>query len=463
MTNPTVVLVGRTNVGKSTLFNCLAETRRALVSRSRGTTRDVLTAPIRWRGRQFQLVDTGGLDVGLGTIDRATRERSLVAASRANLAVVVVDGRSGPTAADRATIDALGDTPWILAVNKIDTPGVRARVGRSFDELRAPATILVSATTGSGSGDLLDVIVERLPAGEDTDDAEVFDDERELANAPIRVAVLGRPNVGKSSLINAVARDDRRMVSNQPHTTRESEAVAVVFNGTTLTLVDTAGVRRQAKVERGVRRDHGLERASVRQSLATLKSAAVVWLVVDPTTLGGTQDRRLAGLAIEYGKGIVLVATKRDLWTRSADDVETAVRRTFPFLSWTPLVTVSSVTREQIGTLIKATITAATERMKQLDDATCRQFLADTLKGRAPRVAGRRVRVVGLRQTETAAPRFILTVGGDEPPNQSFLDFLASRLRAQFGFAGTPIRVVAELEKKKRGTRGKGSGIREEN
>jgi len=437
-TRPTALLVGRTNVGKSTLFNRLADTRRSLVSDMPGTTRDLNQATVRWRGREFNLIDSGGLDIeSPAPADAAAKQLAEAAMSKADLILFVVDARDGAMPADTTIARTIrtAQRPVLVIANKAETDTLRLNLDPGFYELGFPDIIPVSARTGTGTGDLLDAMVERL--------ATIPADQRRPT--PARLAVIGRPNVGKSSLVNLLLGSDQLIVSPEPFTTRETRGLPHDQDGRQWLFLDTAGLRRPTRIRNSRVPAAPLEELSAGQSLAALRDADIVLLVLDVSEPFVRQDQRLAAAAIEAKTNVILVANKIDLIEESAIETLTIqLRKTFPMIDWAPIVFASATGgrgRQQILDLAGMTID---ERRKRLSDDELEQFLHSGITKRHLPTKGKGSRypsIKGFRQVATNPPLFELTIGARQDLHDSYLKYLEGGLRETFGFFGTPVTI----------------------
>lgn len=427
---PLVAIVGRPNVGKSALFNRLTRTRRALVEEVAGTTRDRIYGWFDWRGRHVRLVDTGGVEgAEADPFSALIREQVLEAIEQADAIVFVVDASEGVTAADEAIVDLLrrSTRPVLLVANKAD----RARVRSNLTDLYALGLgepLPISAYHGQGVADLMDRIVEVVP------EAKAPPREERL-----RIAVVGRPNVGKSSLVNAILGEERVIVSDVPGTTRDAIDTPFEFEGTPMLLVDTAGIRRRGKIERGV------ERHSVQQAEHAISRADVVFLLVDQGEPSVAQDTHIAGYVTEQGKGLIIVVNKWDLAEDRSDRHGFARRidRRFHFVPWAPVQFTSAVTGEGVRELLELAVHIDQVRRRRVQTSELNLVVHRAMAEHGPpTIRGKRLKVMYVTQAETSPPTFVFFVNDPQLLHFSYRRFLENRIRAAFGFEGTAIRMV---------------------
>ena len=430
---PVVVLVGRANVGKSTLFNRIAGRGRAIVSPIAGTTRDLNMARAAHEEREFVVVDSGGLE--LYAHEHATEravEEALRAVAEADVVVFVIDGRAGVTSGDSEALALIRETgrPTIIAVNKIDRPGQEASAADAYS-LGVPTVTFVSAAHGQGIGELLDAIVAQLPsraAGPE-------------ARPDLRIALIGRPNVGKSSLLNRLAGFVRAIVSPLPGTTRDPVDVRLRAAGRDVLLIDTAGIRRPTRVE------GELEHFSVGRAIETIRRAEVLVLVVDSTEGITDQDVRLARLVESNDRAMVIVCNKWDAAAKLDKRVPTFVRDTYhryPFLEFAPMVFTSALTGDGIDQILPAAARAGEAWHSNFQTALLNRILAETVAALDPPLVGRRrLKLMYVTQTGSAPPRlaFFTNIEHDIPAH--YIRFLEGRFRAALGLegVGTPLRL----------------------
>ncbi|MGH7680803.1 MAG: ribosome biogenesis GTPase Der [Candidatus Eiseniibacteriota bacterium] len=427
---PIVAIVGRPNVGKSTLFNRLLGQRRAIVDEVSGLTRDRHYAEAEWNGRRFLLVDTGGIDPGSAQpIQRQILNQTAHAIEEADVALFVVDISQGITSLDREVAERVRKRgrPTLVIANKSDTAAHEQELGE-FYSLGVGNPIPVSALHGRGSGDLLDEVVGRLPESE----APAED------TGAIRIAVVGRPNVGKSSLVNRLLGQDRMVVDAVAGTTRDAVDTTIQRGGKTYTLVDTAGVRRETKVT------DPIEFYSVTRALRAISRADIVLLVIDVSKEPGVQDARLAALAEEQRKGIVVLFNKWDLVEQPKEakpEIEKEFHRLYPFLEFVPMHFVSAATGSGVGKILPACATVYREYSRDIQTSELNKAVHGILNRVSPPATpqGRHLKFYYAAQTGTRPPTFSLFVNNPRYRHRNYVSYLERGLRQRFGFQGTPI------------------------
>ncbi len=450
--NPSVVLVGRPNVGKSTLFNRITGIRRAIVGPIAGTTRDVIAQQAEWLGVPFELTDTGGMfGASEDPMHELVQQRGRRAIEAADLLVFIVDGREGLLPGDKEIAQAVraADKPAIIAINKTDDR--RARGAMDFYQLGFDPVVEVSAEHGEGVGDLLDAVVHRLrPDASAADIARgriIEDDSSADADSPspgsgeVSVSIVGRPNSGKSSLVNRLLREERMIVSEIPGTTRDAVDTLMTWHRRKFRIVDTAGIRRAGRVSRGGQ----VETLSVMLAKRSIEAADIVVLVVDATAGTTDQDGAIAGEADKAGRGVIIVANKWDLMKdRGPDFVKTYdedLRRQLKFLDYAPVLHISALTGERAPKLLETIDRVAASRRKRVNTAELNKFVATITAAHPPASPGRRhVRVLYAAQTGVAPPTFVFFTNVATKFHFSYERFLVNQLRDEFGFEGTPIR-----------------------
>jgi len=431
---PRVVLVGRPNVGKSTLFNRITGTRRSIVAPVAGTTRDVLEAPASWLNRSFTLVDTGGLfGASKDPLHELVVAHGLKALAAADLFVFVVDAQDGLVPGDEEVAQRLRSTgrPVLLAINKTDDRRAGQRAVE-FHRLGFPEVFEVSGEHGDGVAELLDEIIARIP------DLTTDEDEPEETT----VAIVGRPNVGKSSLVNRLLRTDRMMVSEVPGTTRDTVDDLLVWHGQRFRLLDTAGMRRPGRVARAGQ----VEAVSVVLAKRAVTRADVAVLVIDAVEGATDREAAIAGEAEKAGCGIVLVLNKWDLLKGQGQafvrEHEERIRFQLKFLEYAPILRLSALTGERTGKLLETVDRVAKARRRRVTTGELNRFLEAATADHAPSSPERRqVRILYGTQTGTAPPSFVLFTNVATSLHFSYERYLVNRLRETFGFEGTPIRL----------------------
>ena len=447
---PIVAIVGRPNVGKSTLFNRLIGERLAIVEDLPGTTRDRVYGTGDWRGRDFTVVDTGGLELEPGTdIEARVQDQARVAVEEADVILLVVDAHAGLTPLDHEVADRLRrtDTPVILVVNKADNPR-RELEGAEFYELGIDPTITISAQHGRNTGDLADLIVERLPEAPEAPsvqiDAELTEEELdELAETdlgPPRVAIVGRPNSGKSTFVNRVLGQERMIVSHLPGTTRDPVDTTVMVDGEPMILVDTAGIRRRGAIEKGI------ERYSVLRSMKAIDRADVAVVMTDATERYTAQDAHVVGYVLDAGKGIVLVINKWDAVEKdehTADQWLRRLRRDAPYLAWADIVFASALTGQRVERILREARRVAEERYRRVATGELNRLVMDAVREHPPsHVRNRLPKIFYATQVAVAPPTFVIFVNDPELIHFSYKRYLENRIRSAYGFLGTPIRLI---------------------
>ncbi len=436
-----VALVGRPNVGKSTIFNRLTGTRRAIVTSVAGTTRDVLARPVEWQRRVFTLVDTGGV-VGASEdpMWEAVANRGRRAAGAVDLVVFVVDGREGPVPADEEVARELRvrGVPVVLAINKMDDHRARDRVPE-FHRFGFEPVVEIAAEHGQGIGDLLDEVVARLPAVPMA--APTIAEEGEAMVEPA-IAVVGRPNVGKSSLVNRLLREDRMLVSPIPGTTRDAVDEVMRWHRRRFRLVDTAGIRRPGRVAESGK----VETVSVVRARHAMEQADVAVLVVDAVAGVGRRDASIAGEAAGAGCGVIIAANKWDLVKGRGPDFakefDDRLREALKFADYAPIVHLSALTGERTERLLALIDEVDAARRRQVTTGELNRVLGHATRTQTPSGVGRgSVQIRYGVQTGIAPPIFTLFTSRGARLHFSYERFIQNRLREAFGFTGTPIRL----------------------
>jgi len=425
-----VAVVGRPNVGKSTLFNRIVGERVAIVEDLPGTTRDRIYATAEWRGREFSLIDTGGLDdPRVGEMEAAVRRQAEAAIAEADVVLFIVDAQSGILPVEHDVADQLRRSrkPVILVANKADSWRGEAQAAE-FYELGLGDPFPVSAIQGHGTGDLLDAVVERLPA-----------EKEEELSTDAHIAIVGRPNVGKSSFLNRLVGSERAVVSEIPGTTRDSLDTAMEFRGRSLVLVDTAGIRRRGRVEQGI------EHYALLRTAHALERADVAILLTDATEGVTAQDTHIAGYALEAAVGLVLAVNKWDVVDRGEDmtaQVEAEVAREFHFAPWMRHHFVSAKTGRNVEATLEDALKVVDERKKRIATSDLHKLLTEAIAAHPPSPhRGKEVRFRHITQARGKAPTFVFFVDPPEGVHFTYARYLENRIRERFGFPGTPIKL----------------------
>lgn len=429
---PIVALVGRPNVGKSTLFNRLVGRPQAIVEDEPGTTRDRNYGTAIWNDKPFLVVDTGGLDFASGNdMTRDIRRQAEMAIEEADVIVLMVDARSGLSAMDLDVADQLraSKQPVVIAANKADNNS-RQLDATEFYTLGYGDPIAISGLNGLNTGDLLDMVVSFLPKVE----------EPEPDKTP-RITLVGRPNVGKSSLLNAILQEDRALVSSIPGTTRDTTDTAVTHNDKPVILVDTAGIRKRGHIEGGV------ERYSVMRAMRAISRSDVAVLVIDATEPVAAQDAHIAGYVWEAGRGLVVVVNKWDLVVpkddRTIGEFTRKVQREMHFVHDVPLLFTSALTRQRVRRILDLALEVKEHREQRVQTGVLNRLIQDALREHQPMShSGRMLRLRYVTQVATDPPTFVLFVNDPTIVHFSYKRFLENQLRAQFDFQGTAVRLI---------------------
>ena len=440
---PSVVLVGRPNVGKSTLFNRVTRMRRAIVTSIPGTTRDVLAQPVEWEGTRFELTDTGGMfGASEDPLHALVLERGRRAIGDADLLVLVVDGREGLVGGDREIAQVIREAgkPALLAINKLDDK--RARSGAlEMYQLGFDPVFEIAAEHGDGVGDLLDAIVRELPASGSSSAPKPSE---------VAVAIVGRPNAGKSSLVNRLLREERMIVSETPGTTRDAVDTMLTWHRRLFRIVDTAGIRRAGRISRGGQ----VEEISVLLARRAIESADVVVVVVDAAEGATDQDAAIAGEADRLGRGIIIVANKWDLTKENGQDFvkgfDEELRRQLKFLDYATILHISALTGERTPKLLEAIDKVAESRQRRVKTMELNKFVERVAAEHPPASPGKgHVRILYAAQTSVAPPTFVFFTNIATTFHFSYQRYLENRLREEFGFEGTPIRIHVRARRRK--------------
>ena len=435
MALPVVAIVGRPNVGKSTLFNRIINQRLAIVEDKPGVTRDRNYAQAEWMGHKFDLIDTGGITWEGGKIEEEIRAQAEIAIEEADVIVMLTSVVNHMTDLDERVAHLLYRTqkPVILAVNKADNPEQRNDI-YDFYSLGLGDPIPVSSSHGTGIGDLLDAIVDKFPEDKDTEAEDV-----------ISFSVIGRPNVGKSSIVNKLLGEDRVIVANEEGTTRDAVDTPFTKDGVKFKVVDTAGIRRRGKVYEKT------EKYSVLRAMSAIERSDVVLLVLDASTGIREQDKHVAGYAHEAGRGIIIVVNKWDLPKKnstSAKEFEREIKEEFQYLDYAPILFVSAKTGQRLDQIPSMVKEVYDNQNQRIQSSVLNDLLLEASKlVPTPMVKGKRLRVYYMTQVSTNPPTFVVFVNDPELMHFSYERFLINQLRQNFDFTGTPIKIIPRKRK----------------
>ena len=433
MSRPLVAIVGRPNVGKSMLFNRLVGQRLSIVEDTPGVTRDRLYAECEWCGRKFDIVDTGGIEPSTDSeILMFMREQAQIAIDSATVIVLVTDIRTGVTAADKDVANMLlrSRKPVVLAVNKADSTGAEDPAIYEFYSLGLGDPIAVSAVHGHGTGDLLDACLAHFPeAGEDEEESDC-----------IKVAVIGKPNVGKSSLINRILGEKRLIVSDIAGTTRDAVDTLLENRFGRYMFIDTAGIRRKSKVEERV------EKFSVMRSQMAIERADVCLIMIDARDGVTEQDTKIAGLAHEAGKASIIVVNKWDMVDKETGTMEKMrkdIMRDLSFMSYAPILFISAVTGQRTDRIFELINFVNDQSNMRITTGMLNNVLADAqARVQPPTDKGRRLKIYYMTQTGIKPPNFVIFCNSRELFHFSYQRYLENQIRSVFGLEGTPVRIV---------------------
>lgn len=432
MRKSVVAIVGRPNVGKSTIFNRLVGERISIVNDIPGVTRDRIYAEGEWLTSTFNVIDTGGIEIGDEPLLVQMRYQAEVAVDEADVIIFLVNGKEGITAADEEVAKLLykSNKPIVLGVNKIDNPEMRERI-YEFYALGFGEPFPISGAHGLGLGDLLDDVVGKFP-------------EREIENVDqdtVYFSLIGRPNVGKSSLVNALLNQDRVIVSEVEGTTRDAIDTHLHKDDQDFVIIDTAGMRKRGKVYEST------EKYSVLRALKAIERSDVVLVLIDAETGIREQDKKIAGYAHEAGRAIIIVVNKWDTVDsneKAIKEFEEKVRAHFLFLDYAPIVFLSAITKKRIHTLIPAIKVASENHSKRVATNVLNDVIMDAIAmNPTPTFKGKRLKVLYATQVAVKPPSFVVFVNDPELMHFSYQRFLENKIRDAFGFVGTPIKIFA--------------------
>ncbi len=436
MAKPVVAIVGRPNVGKSTIFNRIVGERISIVEDIPGVTRDRIYSSAEWLNYDFNIIDTGGIDIGDEPFLEQIRQQAEIAIDEADVIIFLTNGREGVTAADEEVAKILykSKKPVVLGVNKIDNPEMREYI-YDFYSLGYGEPFPISGSHGLGLGDLLDEAAKHFPKSGQKD----YEDD------VIKFSLIGRPNVGKSSLVNAILGEDRVIVSNIAGTTRDAIDSELTYNGEKYVIIDTAGMRKKGKVYETT------EKYSVLRALRAIERSDVVLVVLDGEEGIIEQDKRIAGYAHEAGRAVVIVVNKWDAVEKdekTMKEFEQKIREHFLFLDYAPIVFLSAKTKKRIHTLIPMINTASENHSLRVETSVLNDVIMDAVAmNPTPSDKGKRLRIYYATQVAVKPPTFVVFVNDPELLHFSYERFLENRIRDAFGFEGTPIKIYARERK----------------
>ncbi|MBM7709363.1 ribosome biogenesis GTPase Der [Enterococcus lemanii] len=436
MANPTIAIVGRPNVGKSTLFNRIAGERISIVEDTPGVTRDRIYATGEWLGKEFSIIDTGGIDLGDEPFMEQIKHQAEIAIEEADVIIFVGSGQEGITDADELVARILhrSKKPVILAVNKVDNPEMRAEI-YEFYSLGLGEPYPVSGSHGLGLGDVLDEAVKHFST-------EIEPEEEGV----IKFSLIGRPNVGKSSLINAILGEERVIVSDIEGTTRDAiDTQFVSESGQKFTMIDTAGMRKRGKVYEST------EKYSVMRAMRAIERSDVVLFVINGEEGIREQDKRIAGYAHEAGRGMVIVVNKWDMVkkdTNTMKEFEEEIRDEFQYLDYAPIIFVSALTKQRLNKLPEIIEEVSMNQNMRIPSALLNDVIMDAVAiNPTPTDKGRRLKIFYATQVAVKPPTFVIFVNEEELMHFSYSRFLENQIRNAFTFEGTPIRIIPRRRK----------------
>lgn len=432
MRKAVVAIVGRPNVGKSTIFNRLVGERISIVEDKPGVTRDRIYAQGEWLATEFNLIDTGGIDIGDEPLLVQIRQQAEIAIDEADVIIFIVNAKEGITGADEEVAKLLfrSNKPVVLAVNKVDNPEMRDEIYEYYS-LGFGEPFPISGAHGLGLGDMLDEVVRHFPTDEPIEESE----------DTIHFSLIGRPNVGKSSLVNAILNEDRVIVSDIEGTTRDAVDTHLHRDDKDYVIIDTAGMRKRGKVYETT------EKYSVLRALKAIERSDVVLVLIDADTGIREQDKKIAGYAHDAGRAIVIVVNKWDTVAsdeKAMKDFEAKIRAHFQFLDYAPIVFLSAKTKKRLHTLLPAVNMASENHVKRIPTNVLNDVIMDAIAmNPTPTIKGRRLKVLYATQVSTKPPSFVIFVNEPELMHFSYQRFLENKIRDAFGFIGTPIKIFA--------------------
>ena len=433
MSKPIIAIVGRPNVGKSSLFNKITGKRLSIVEDTPGVTRDRIYADAEWSGKSFTLIDTGGIEPDGGDILLSQmREQASIAIDTADVIILITDVKTGVTSADRdiATLLRRASKPVVLCVNKVDSVGAMPSEFYEFYNLGLGEPVAVSSVHGTGTGDLLDAAFKHI------DFREFENNDEDI----IKVALIGKPNVGKSSLTNYILGENRMIVSDIPGTTRDAVDVQIENQHGKFCLIGTAGIRKKKKI------DETIEHYSVLRSFAAVDRADVCIIMLDANEGVTAQDTKIAGFANDKGKALVIAVNKWDIAQKETGTMEKLkkdIYRDLSFMDFAPIVFISAKTGQRVDKLMTLILQTAAQNRRRITTGMLNDFLSDaTARVQPPSDKGKRLKIYYMTQASVCPPTFIFFVNRSDLFHFSYKRYLENRLRAVFGFEGSPIRFI---------------------
>ncbi|MCI3029637.1 ribosome biogenesis GTPase Der [Desemzia sp. C1] len=437
MAKPVIAIVGRPNVGKSTIFNRIVGERVSIVEDIAGVTRDRIYSPAEWLGKEFNVIDTGGIDIGDEPFLEQIRQQAEIAIEEADVIIFLTSAREGVTDADENVAQILyrSNKPVLLAVNKVDNPEMRTDIF-DFYSLGLGEPYPVSGSHGIGLGDLLDAAITHFPE----------EGEEEYDDSVIKFSLIGRPNVGKSSLVNAILGEERVIVSNVAGTTRDAIDTSFTSkDGEEFVMIDTAGIRKKGKVYENT------EKYSVLRALRAIERSDVVLCVLNAEEGIREQDKKVAGYAHEAGKGIIILVNKWDAIekdTKTMKTFEDNIREEFAYLSYAPIIYVSALTKQRLHQLPELISRVSQNQRLRIQSSTLNEVILDAVAmNPTPTDKGKRLKIYYATQVATKPPTFVVFVNEPEMMHFSYARYLENRLRDTFSFEGTPIRLITRRRK----------------
>lgn len=436
MTLPVVAIVGRPNVGKSTIFNRIVGERISIEEDVPGVTRDRIYGKGEWLNNEFNIIDTGGIDIGDEPFLDQIRSQAQIAIDEADVIIMITSGRDGVTSADEEVAKILyrSKKPVVLAVNKVDNPDMRDQI-YDFYALGFGDPYPISGAHGIGLGDMLDEVVKHFPKKE----------TKEYEDDVIQFSLIGRPNVGKSSLVNAILGEERVIVSNIAGTTRDAVDSPYTYDGQKYVIIDTAGIRKKGKVYEST------EKYSVLRALRAIERSDVVLVVLNAEEGIIEQDKKIAGYAHEAGRGVIIVVNKWDAVEKdekTLQEFERKIRSHFLFLDYAPIVFVSAKTKKRLHTLLPMIQTVSENHALRVQTNVLNDVIMDAVAmNPTPTDKGRRLKIYYITQVSVKPPTFVLFVNEPELLHFSYARFIENRIREAFGFVGTPIKIIPRARK----------------